>query len=226
MRELSDTERGFIDRVDGYEHDGKLYLRVIDYKTRKKAYSFELTDVLYGRDMQMLIYLFALEKYGIARYNKEIKPVGVLYVPARDVMIRTSRNASNDEINKQRTEEMRRSGLILNDPGVIEAMENSPYKEYLPLKITKDGEITGNGLVSEKQIGLLSDHVSDMLKNARLSISNGDIKCSPYYKNEMENACNYCDFHDVCGFDEENGDKVRYAGKKSPEEVWTELEKK
>jgi ATP-dependent helicase/nuclease subunit B len=62
--------RGSIDRVDGWEHDGKLFLRVIDYKTGKK--SFGLSEIVCGRDMQMLIYLFALQKHGSARYGAEI----------------------------------------------------------------------------------------------------------------------------------------------------------
>ncbi len=35
---------GFVDRVDGWVHDGRLYLRVVDYKTGRK--SFDLTEVL------------------------------------------------------------------------------------------------------------------------------------------------------------------------------------
>ena len=37
---------GFVDRVDGWVHDGRLYLRVVDYKTGKK--SFDLTEVWNG----------------------------------------------------------------------------------------------------------------------------------------------------------------------------------
>jgi ATP-dependent helicase/nuclease subunit B len=223
MSKLSNSERGFIDRVDGYEHEGKLYLRVLDYKTRKRAYSFELSDVLYGRDMQMLIYLFALAKFGKAKYKKEIEPAGVLYVPARDVILNTSRNSSREEIEKQRAGEMRRSGLILNDPAVIEAMENSPEKEYLPVKLSKDGTYTGNGLASSEQIKVLSEHVSEMLKRAVVNIQKGDCECRPYYKNEMDNACSFCEYHSVCGFDEETGDKRRFAGKMKPDEVWEML---
>jgi len=225
MSELSNTERGFIDRVDGYEHDGKLYLRVIDYKTRKKAYSFEMTDVLFGRDMQMLIYLFALEKFGHNRYEMEIVPAGVLYVPARDVILDAPRNASADEISKKRVGEMRRSGLILNDPEIIEAMEGSEVKEYLPVKTSKDGNLTGDSLVSSKQLKMLSEHVSTMLEDAKTRIQSGDITCIPYYKNERDNACSYCDFSAVCGFDEEMGDTRLFVDKKKAEEVWTALEK-
>jgi ATP-dependent helicase/nuclease subunit B len=223
MSKLSATERGYIDRVDGYEHDGKLYIRVLDYKTRKRAYSFELADVLHGRDMQMLIYLFSLAKFGKARYNKEIEPVGVLYVPARDVVLNTSRNVSEEEIEKQRADEMRRSGLILNDPTMINAMESGDEKAYLPVKQSKEGTFTGNNLANPTQLKLLAEHVDKMLQNAMMNIQNGDCECRPYYKNEMDNACSFCDYHSVCGFDEEMGDKRRFVGKMKTEEVWEEL---
>ena len=50
---------GFVDRVDGWEKDGRLYLRVVDYKTGRK--SFDLTEVWNGLGLQMLLYLFTLE---------------------------------------------------------------------------------------------------------------------------------------------------------------------
>jgi ATP-dependent helicase/nuclease subunit B len=223
LSELSETGRGFIDRVDGYEQEGKLYIRVLDYKTRKRAYNFELSDVLYGRDMQMLIYLFALAKYGKTRYNKCIEPAGVLYVPARDVILSTSRNASEEEVQKQRAGEMRRSGLILNDPAIIEAMENDTEKEYLPVKQSKDGDFAGNSLVNQTQIELLSKHVMKMLQSARMSILSGNCECKPYYKKETDNACSFCEYHSVCGFDEEMGDKRHFVRKMKTEDIWEEL---
>ena len=51
---------GFVDRVDGWEHDGRLYLRVVDYKTGRKT--FDLTDIWNGMGLQMLLYLFTLER--------------------------------------------------------------------------------------------------------------------------------------------------------------------
>ena len=49
---------GKIDRVDLYEENGTRYIRVIDYKTGKKE--FDLGKLLYGVDMQMLLYLFSI----------------------------------------------------------------------------------------------------------------------------------------------------------------------
>ena len=76
------TLSGVVDRVDGWEQDGKLYLRVVDYKTGKKK--FQLSDVCYGTNLQMLLYLNDLKKIGKERYGKEAVPAGIMYLPARN----------------------------------------------------------------------------------------------------------------------------------------------
>jgi ATP-dependent helicase/nuclease subunit B len=213
--------KGMIDRVDGWTSGGKSYLRVIDYKTGKK--SFDLSDILCGRGMQMLIYLFALLKYGGSLFGSEMAPAGVLYVPARDVILKAPRNTAEHELDKMRERELRRGGLVLNDPDVIEAMENGESKKYLPIKYTKDGVAAGDSLVSATQVALLSEHVANMLRGASLEILDGSIDCSPYYKNDADNACMYCEYHPVCGFDESLGDKRKFVRKLKTDEVWSAM---
>lgn len=65
---------GKVDRVDGWLRDGKLYIRVVDYKTGKK--SFDLTDLRYGLGVQMLLYLFALEGEGERYFGHPVVPAG------------------------------------------------------------------------------------------------------------------------------------------------------
>ena len=230
LKDLSCTEgsgrddirlTGLIDRVDGFLHDKKNYLRVVDYKTGKKAFS--LSDVTYGRDMQMLIYLFHLQKYGGERYGGGIAPAGVLYVPARDVILKAPRNVTEEELEMMRGRARKRSGIILNDPAVVEAMEKGDVKKYLPVKIAKGGDAAGDSLVSQEQIELLSKHVEGMLRRAGEEIMNGGIQCSPYYKNDGDNACVYCEYGDVCGFDETSGDRRRFLRKLSAGEIWEKL---
>ena len=213
--------RGLVDRVDVFEKDGKTYLRVIDYKTGKKT--FKLSDVLYGRDMQMLIYLFALQKYGGAHFGGEITPAGVLYVPAREEVLKAPRNVSEEQLTKMRERVSRRDGLVLNDPSVIEAMENGETKKYVPVKQTKDGVFTGDRLVGKEQLDVLSKHVGDMLRNAAREIQSGSVECSPYYKSAVDNACMYCEYSTICGFDEAAGDRRRFFSKLSNDEIWEKL---
>ena len=228
MKELSGELIGRIDRVDGYEHDGRLYIRVIDYKTHKSAYSLDLSDVLYGRNMQMLMYLFALEKHGYNLYKKSMAPAGVLYVPTRDVVLNVKRDKKDDSeaIERLRINDMRRSGLIINDPDVINAMEINETKTYLPKMEDSDGVLTGDSLISREQFTLLSDHVTDKLQSAEENILNGDNICRPYYNGEQDNGCSYCEYKPICNFDETNGDMRYNTIKKKPNEVWQILEKK
>ena len=214
------TLRGIIDRVDGWERGGKLYLRVIDYKTGKMP--FNLPDILYGRNMQMLIYLFALEEYGVAKYGNNIAPAGVLYIPARVSVLNLPRNTTEEEIIKKHLNELRRSGLVLDDPFVLEAMEKGDTKTYLPVRVKK-GEITGDSLVSPDRIALLSNHIIHMLHRAAGSILDGRIECVPYYQSENSNACLYCEYLAVCAFDESSGDRRRFARKMKTSEAWEKL---
>jgi len=213
--------RGIVDRIDGWKHGEKLYIRVIDYKTGRK--SFSLSDVMLGRDMQMLIYLFALQQYGKDRYGSEIEPAGVLYFPARDVMLKTQRNISDEDIKRIRKRELRRDGIILNNQTVLDAMEHGEHKQYIPVKQSKDGEISGNSLVTPRQLEVLAKHVKHMLENAVIEILGGEIKCNPYYKNENDNACVYCDYHAICNYTEQDGATRRFAVNKKPAEIWKQL---
>lgn len=64
IREAGEELRvvGKADRVDGWLKDGKLYLRVVDYKTGAKR--FDLAELRYGLGLQMLLYLFTLRDEG------------------------------------------------------------------------------------------------------------------------------------------------------------------
>ncbi len=121
---------GMVDRVDGWINGDKLYLRVCDYKTGRKEFS--LSDVWYGIGLQMLIYLFVLEKHGKQRYPYEIVPAGVLYSPARDIILTMRVTAGTMKSSANAPRSLKRSGLILNDPDVIRAMENKGSRGTFP----------------------------------------------------------------------------------------------
>ena len=212
---------GIVDRVDGWLHDGKLYLRVVDYKTGRK--SFDLSDVWYGLGMQMLIYLFTLEKHGKRFYGQEIVPAGVLYAPARDVYLSLPRSATDEEIRKARAKSLMRSGLILNDEEVIEAMEKGE-KRFIPVKFTKDGKLRPENLATLEQLGKLGAHIEETLRNIGRELQCGNIEADPFFKGGMS-PCDYCDYIEACLFDEERDRRRRLRHRKA-EEIWIELEKK
>ncbi len=213
---------GVVDRVDGWVHDGRLYLRVVDYKTGRK--SFSLADVYNGMGMQMLIYLFALMREGEERYNMPVEPAGVLYAPARVPIINAKYDLDQQELKKEQVSKLKRSGLLTKDTAVIEAMMGDT-EGFLPVKFNKDGSIGGDSLATMEQLGILSDHIDMTVKEMAKELRSGYVSADPYFVASSENACLYCEYFDACHFNDGYGeDKTRYISKLSTPKVWMNME--
>ena len=215
---------GKVDRVDGWVKDGKLYLRVVDYKSGKKA--FDLAAVKMGLDIQMLLYLFTLQKEGKPHFGYEIEPAGVLYLPARDEILTAERNITPGKLEDERQKQLKRSGLLLAEPAVLQAMEHDSLREphYLPLRVSKDGSLSGS-IASAAQLGKLGAYVETLLHQIAAEIRQGNIDADPCCRSEDDSFCKYCDWADACHFqDGRDGDHLRYILPAMPEEFWRTLE--
>ena len=215
---------GKVDRVDGWIKDDKLYLRVVDYKSGKKK--FDLANVRMGLDIQMLLYLFALQKEGAEFFGKEIEPAGVLYLPARDEILPAERGISPEALQKEREKTLKRSGLLLEDPAVLQAMEHEALTEphYLPLRVGKDGNLSGS-LASAARLGKLGTYVDKLLGQISDELRSGNIDADPCCHSEEDSQCRFCDWVSACQFrDGRDRDRLRYILPVKPEEFWKELE--
>ncbi len=215
--------RGKVDRVDGWLQDGKLYLRVVDYKSGKK--SFDLSAVRMGLDIQMLLYLFTLQKTGGARLGGEIEPAGVLYLPARDDLLSVQRNISPEALQAEREKQLRRSGLLLAEPRVLQAMEHEALTQprYLPLRVNKSGNLSGS-LASAAQLGQLGRYVETLLHDIAREVRGGNIDADPCCHTEEDSPCRYCEWAPACHFqDGRDRDHFHYILPVKPEDFWQEL---
>ena len=217
---------GIADRVDGWLHGGRLYLRVVDYKTGRK--SFSLSDVMYGLGMQMLLYLFALDRAGERLYGVETAPAGVLYIPAREVLLSEEHDLTDEELEKKRLEKLRRSGLVLDEPEVLAAMEEPGEAgiRFLPVKVNKAGAITGEALVSAERLGKLARHTGRILEEIGRELAAGNIAADPFWRGPDHNACQWCEYAAACHFEEgRGGDRRRFLPAVRGEEFWQAVAK-
>ncbi len=207
--------RGKVDRVDLYVRaDGTAYVRVVDYKTGSTR--FDLCELTAGLGMQMLLYLFILCDNS-RRYLEdtgELRPGGVLYHPLSDLVVERGQSDSD------RLRRMRMSGLVLDDPAVVLAMEAEGDSHFIPAKLNKEGKPTGH-VVTLSQFRLLRGVVEDLLMQMGESLLQGDIAALPLQKGESI-PCRFCDYRAVCGRDPE--DPVRELEKKAMTAVLEELE--
>ena len=216
---------GFVDRVDGWQgEDGTLYLRVVDYKTGKK--SFDLTEVANGMGLQMLLYLFTLQKLGPDRYGKRVVPAGVLYLPARTVTVAGSRAMDEEKRLQAVDSELRRHGLVLDDARVLQAMERPGERglRFLPVKLDRSGAVKGDGLVTARRFARLERHVERVLRDICREIAAGNIAADPFWRGPEKNACLYCEYAAACHFEEgRGGDCRRWLPGIRAQQFWQEV---
>ncbi len=212
---------GFVDRVDQWVHEGKRYLRVVDYKTGKK--NFRFSDVQDGRGLQMLLYLFALTRFGGETMGDgELVPAGVLYVPARNPVVSGERSMTAEEVARAQGAQLRRQGLVLGEPQVMDAMERSGegYR-FLPVTEGRGGR---DYLVTREQMERLDRYVTDALKRAAGQMAAGNIDADPYWHDENRNACQWCEYRAACHFEECCGDARRRRKNITGPDFWKGLD--
>ncbi len=198
--------RGSIDRVDLMEKDGIKYLRIIDYKTGKKE--FKLSELFDGLNIQMVLYLMALEKNGKAVYGDFI-PSGVLYLPSRigiaDYL--KSRSPKEEDVNHQKTLSGKLSGMMLESLVVMKGMGAIDSPKYFPAGYDAVKEkFTGNTF-TQGDFKNLSKMIDGKIKDMGNSLHNGDIPAIPVGENDEGKMCKYCSYRAICGY--ESGDEIR-----------------
>ena len=205
---------GKVDRVDVMENSNENegnYIRVIDYKTGKK--NFALSDVIYGLNMQMLLYILAIknDKDGgkTGKYKNAI-PAGVLYMPAIMPLISAENGDPELKLEEKILREFKMNGLILSDTRVVQGMEKDAKGVFIPALIKK-GVLDGKeSLVNLEQIEIISKYIESMVIKMAESLHKGEIDINPIQnigrgKNggKTRKACDWCPYGNVCRFEEE-----------------------
>ncbi len=204
---------GTVDRIDVYRKDGKAYVRVVDYKSGVKDFRFE--DLLYGINMQMLLYLFAITEPGSGGKFSEDLPAGVLYMPAKDAAAGLDRNENDKQKIMNDTYKMK--GAVLCDDSVITAMEKDCGGAFIPVKKSKDGYSAYSKLVTKKQLDNLRKYSYELLKETADNLAGGRVEALPLADEKGRLPCEYCDYRSICGnypparmrkYDENAGEKI------------------
>ena len=188
---------GTIDRVDLCEIGGQKYVRVIDYKSGTKK--FKLSDVYYGLNLQMILYLFILWKNGKQKYDG-VFPAGVLYMPAGEASLVLPREASAQEAEKQRVFQYKMNGFVLEDPEVVSAMEENAKGVFIPVERNKDGSFgKRSSLLKLEELGKMEQYVNRLVLRMAGELHRGEIPAAPVYSGGTKPPCEYCDYSSVCG---------------------------
>ncbi|BCZ43945.1 ATP-dependent helicase/deoxyribonuclease subunit B [Clostridium gelidum] len=218
--------QGRIDRIDTLDLDGETYIRIIDYKTGAKK--FDLNELYYGLQMQLLVYLDALIKNSKYILDKQVRPGAVLYFKIDDPIIKGKKEMTTEEVQQEVLDALKMKGLILKDARVARAMDKDieGYSLVIPAAFKTDGDFKANSdVVTEDEFTLLRKYVNKKMIELCEDMLSGDIKIEPT-KHSNRTHCEYCDFSAICQFDSSIKDnKYKIIMKKPQNDIWNNIEK-
>lgn len=188
--------KGAIDRVDIYEENSKKYVRVVDYKSGNKK--FKLSDILYGLNLQMFIYLFTL-----AQSNSDYSGIssGVLYMHSSRNLFSLNRNEDIEkQVAKNENSLYKMKGIVLNDEEneIAKHMEHKLEGKFIPAKYSKRADAVSGDIASLAQIGKIASKVDELVVQMGSSLHSGLISHNPINGVNHDKTCEFCDYSDVC----------------------------
>jgi ATP-dependent helicase/nuclease subunit B len=227
--QLSEDEklklRGRIDRLDTYETDDKVYIKIIDYKSGNT--SFDLAAIYHGLQLQLVVYLnAAVEMEKKSHPDKQIVPAGILYYQMKDPMVEREGAANEEEIRRLILKQLKMNGLVNSDKEVVMQLdkEAASDSQVLPVSLKSDGTFTkASSVAAPEQFEQLSAYVNEKIAYLGKEILNGNIDVKPYELGKRK-GCDYCSYKGICGFDERiPGYRFRRMKEYKTEEVWKKL---
>lgn len=238
--------RGFIDRMDitdtsqreilQKDENGEFqrvadreYIRIVDYKTGIHKPDFE--EMYYGLQLQLIVYMKALQKDREQKTKKEIIPMGIFYYNIQDKF-----NEIGDlkEIDKEYLPE----GIYIEDDIALYMTDKSLYdestEEEAQLCIDKQYikrnqntseafqyKASGNkDMRSIEEFATLMEYGEYKVKALFQERNAGEISPNPYQKGNKK-PCDFCEYHSICGFRISDGE-FRYLENESDRDIMLE----
>ena len=194
--------QGRIDRIDIASDQDSVYVKVIDYKSGNKK--FDLAALYYGLQLQLVVYMNAAMEVEAKRHpGKEAVPAALLYYHIDDPSVETPVELSPEEIDEQIAKKLRMHGVVNSEPYVVGLLDGQmgDRSDVIPVERKKDGGFSArSSVLSSQELKTVSDYVSRKIAEIGREILDGRISLNPYEKGNEE-ACSYCAYKKVCGFE-------------------------
>ena len=219
--------KGRVDRIDKVDLNGETYIRIVDYKSGSK--SFDLNELYYGLQIQLLVYLDAILKNSKQILKTQCMPGGILYFKIDNPIIKSKKALTEEEIQVEVLKKLKMDGLLLKNVELVKSMDRDmeTYSLIIPAAFKKDGDFTStSSVVTESQFELLRKYVNDKMIEICEEMLSGEVKIEPC-KSSKVTYCDYCDYSSICQFDTSIKDnKYKIILKKKKDDLWDAMSNK
>lgn len=232
---LSEDEKirlkGRLDRLDICEQEDQVYIKVVDYKSGNTA--FDLVALYHGLQLQLVLYMNAAVEMEQQEFpDKHILPAGIFYYHVEDPMLDRKDTESAEEVQERLIQKLRPDGLVLHDGEAVQLLdveinpENNRNSSVIPVAYNKDGSFSKTSkIVSYEQFQTLGNYVNKKVYEIGRDILDGKAQTAPYSMGTKD-ACTYCPYKGICGFDEKiPGYQFRRLKAGNSQEIWDKIKK-
>ncbi len=205
---------GTIDRIDVIENIEKMRadLRIVDYKSGHKKFS--ISAIVNKIDMQLVLYAIAASKLyskgKLEKTNPALSPrlSAILYNKINDDIAKIDRDDPT-LAEKVLKSAKKLDGIIITDEDsagetlkdMDANLESNGESDFLNISYKKDGTLSSASQVASREtFNALCDYMRKSVIDASDKISDGNIDIRPY-KSGQNSSCTYCEFADICMFD-------------------------
>lgn len=192
---------GRIDRLDLWPGEEGDYVKIIDYKSSLNK--LEISDIYYGLNLQLLVYLAAVINGLGKQVGKTIKPAGIFYFTIDDPIVADDGQLTEEIIERKINKELKLSGLALADTRIVKLMDRDigDNSDILPVRIRVNDEFYKDSAVVEEEVFWnLIEYTLKKVAEIGAEIRQGNIRIEPVRKG-TRTACDYCLYHSICQFD-------------------------
>ena len=182
--------RGIIDRIDRYQGDEGVYLRVVDYKSGGEK--LEPNRIFWGAQLQLLLYLKAA-----LSMEEGAEPAGAFYMRLQDPLLPDQQEEAMIEDALARALQLK--GVALRDAAILQKMDEGNPPLSLPKMLNSDGSFDKRAmLASLSDLHGLIRHAGQTAGEMAERMQSGEIAASPLCDQNQNGPCQYCDYAAVC----------------------------
>lgn len=196
---------GKVDRVDLMKRENDILVKVVDYKSGKKAFSAK--DMEKGQNIQLPLYLFALcdeKQTGFRRAigaseDQTVSPAGALYLSSLINPVEVfEKEYDKNEVLSAAEASIVRSGFLTADQEVLKELDANLSPQYLcGAKMDKSGAIKGSSLLTEEEMQTLRESLKDTVLRIADTMTSGCMDANPSLLNNQY-RCENCRMRAVC----------------------------
>ena len=197
------TFMGIVDKIMYKEYPENTIVAIIDYKTGNP--NTNLTNVVYGLDMQLPIYLY------LAKNTNKLKNVEIAGFYLQKILNNEIVKDYKNSYNKLKEDNLKLAGYSNSDTSILSKFDTT-YEDsrvVKSLKTSSKGFYAYSKVIDNDNIDKIVNIIENKIKENAKDIENANFDINPKKQKDDLIGCKYCKFNDICFRKEEDVVKIK-----------------